>query len=301
MEEAQPKIKRGWKPLAGQVSNLWGGIRCPAQIEPAERGLSNTFAARGARGVETAISLGEVAPLDSGGRIPRMDGPNLDQSSPWRRLALISFFIGLGIAVAVFGLLASLYWYSNRPKPWNTQAIRPRFNRSDSFVTLEEWYQNALKGDAVHPVLPSKPLGYHLDLGKMTVLVSYDLENATQSDYTLEPAGTTGLIAMQRLRSSRALIDAKDLKWSVAEPENHLWVSDPKEILIPAGQTVRVSFGMEYDLTDENSDAVKVKNWDADGVQKKIVQDLLSDVDAFVLMDNAHRYQIDLSLQGAGQ
>jgi hypothetical protein len=216
----------------------------------------------------------------------------------WKRLAIISFSIGLGIAVGVAILLGSVFWYTSRPKSWNSDAIRAHFNQSDSFVTLEDWYQKELKKGAFVQ-LPSVPNGFHADLGKMTLQLSYDLENTTRSDYTLQPPSSSDLIPMQRLMASKTLTDAKGLKWSVAESQNHLWVTDPKAVLIPAQQTVRVSFNMDYDLTDENSDAVKVTDWNGGGVQKKIARNLVQGVDAFILIDDTHRYQIELPLKNS--
>lgn len=214
--------------------------------------------------------------------------------SAWKRIAVASFFLGLGITFAIALLFGSIFWYSNRPKQWNAQAIRAHYNQSGSYVALEDWYQKELNKGGYNPQKASS--AFHDVLGKMTLQVSYDLENSTRSDYTLEPPGTADLIPMQRLTSNNVLIDGNGLKWSVGEYMSHLWVTDPKAVLVPALQTVRVSFSMDYELTDENSDAVSVTDWN-DDAQKKVARHLLSNVDAFVLMDNEHHYRIELPLR----
>jgi len=101
---------------------------------------------------------------------------------------------------------------------------------------------------------------------------------------------------MQRLKSNRSLIDGKGLKWSVAEPLNHLWVSDGKTILIPAHQTVRVSLSYGYDLDDDDPVAAGITDWKSEEVRKEFALHLLRDTDAFILLDDAHHYRIELPL-----
>jgi hypothetical protein len=118
----------------------------------------------------------------------------------WKRIAIVSLFGGFGIALAVAALFASVLWYSNRPKQWDAQAIRAHYNQSDSFVTLEEWYQKELKSrDLGQPqkAQPKAPGGWIDYLGNMTIQISYDLENSTNSDYPLEPPAASGVIPMQ--------------------------------------------------------------------------------------------------------
>jgi hypothetical protein len=95
------------------------------------------------------------------------------------------------------------------------------------------------------------------------------------------------------------LIDGKGLKWAVAEPMNHLWVSDGKTILIPAHQTVRVSLSMNYGINGDDSMATSIADWNDEGKQREFARHLLTNVGSFVLIDEAHHYRIELPLQDA--
>jgi hypothetical protein len=216
-----------------------------------------------------------------------------------KRVTVIGMSIGFGIAVGVALFLAAMSWYTGRPKQWDTQAIRAQFHRSDSFVNLEDWYYKELKQQAPREARKPSRGDFTSLLGKITLQLSYNLYNSTKSDYTLAPPGTSGLIPMQLLKSNNVLIDGKGLKWSIAEPTDHLWVTDTNTVLIPALQTVRVSFAMEYDINDERSDAIAITDWSDDSVQKKFARALLADVDAFVLMDESHHYRIEMPLANA--
>jgi hypothetical protein len=221
-------------------------------------------------------------------------------SKPWKRIALVSLFGGVGITLSLAALLGLFFWYNSRPRPWNAQAIRAHYNRASCFVVLEDWYKTELKNGSAHradSVKTDPPTGWTILLGKITVQFSYDLENSTNSDYTLDTPESLSLIPMQRLKLNRSLIDGKGLRWSVAEPLNHLWVSDGKTILIPAHQTVRISFSHEYDLDDDDSMAANVTDWSSEEVRKDVARHLLKDTDAFILLDEAHHYRIELPLQ----
>ena len=136
-------------------------------------------------------------------------------------------------------------------------------------------------------------------MGKITLQVSYDLENSTNSDYTLEPPSASYVIPMQKLEPNGTLIDGKALKWAITEPMNHLWVLDEKAILIPAHQTVRVSFSMDYDINGDDSMATTITDWGSETKQRDFARHLLKSVDAFVLVDETHHYRIELPLQEA--
>jgi hypothetical protein len=223
----------------------------------------------------------------------------------WKRLAIISLFGGFGIATGLAALIGSVFWYNSRPKQWNTQAVQAHYRQSDSYVALEDWYQKKLASRAaskapseIVPKTTTSALWVAL-LGKTTVQVSYDLENSTDSDYTLPQPDSAGLIAMQKLKSNGSLVDGKGLKWSLAEPLNHLWTAEQKTILIPAHQTVRVVFAIDYDIDDDDAEATAVTDWTNNEVQKHFARHLLKDADAFVLLDENSRYRINLPLQDA--
>jgi hypothetical protein len=231
--------------------------------------------------------------------------------SQWKRIAIVSLFGGFGIVLSIAVLIVLVLWYNNRPMQWNVTAIRARYNQSYCFVALEDWYGKKLKTQDSKQVQKTPPAKAQEDhgpwekysgtewityLGKMTLQISYDLENSTTSDYTLEPPNASSLIPMQKLKPNGTLIDGKGLKWAVAEPMNHLWVTDGKAVLIPALQTVRVSFSMDFDIDDDDSSATSVIDWNDKDKQREFARHLLKDVDAFVLIDETHHYRIELPL-----
>ena len=222
---------------------------------------------------------------------------------PWKRIAIISFFAGLGIALGVIALLGMALWYTSRPKPWDARAIRAEYKQSYCYVTFEEWYQKELKRTNGHGekfvVGQTTPTGWVALLGKVTVQFSYDLKNTTNSDYTLQLPDSSGLVPMQRLKSNGTLVDGKGLKWSLSEPFGHLWTAEQRPILIPAHQTVRVVFSIDYDINGDDAAATSVTDWSQKDTQRSYARHLLKDADQFVLMDDARRYQIELPLQDA--
>lgn len=92
---------------------------------------------------------GEHLPTEARGRIRRMEMPSLPtrEASPWKRIAIISFFSGFGVALAAALVLTSSIWYKSRPtppKPWNTSALvvtgPPSFSVSKDGKLLELEY-----------------------------------------------------------------------------------------------------------------------------------------------------------------
>lgn len=227
--------------------------------------------------------------------------PPIKAFSSWKRVAIISFFGGLGVAVVACALFAFVLWYSNRPKQWNAQAIRAHYRESGSYATLEDWYRKELSKQNDHKVqrTPESPSGWVTLLGKITVQISYDLENSTAYDYTLQAPNSLGLVSMQRLKSNGSLVDGKGLDWSLVEPTHHLWMTEQKTVLIPAHQTARVVFAISYDINGDDAVATSITDWTKEATQKEFARHLLSGAEAFVLLDEGRRYRIDLPLQDA--
>ena len=231
--------------------------------------------------------------------------PPIKAISTWKRIAIISFFGGLGVAVAVGVLFISILWYSSwyssRPKQWNTEAIQAHYRESGCFATLEDWYQKELNKQSEHKTqrIPGPPSELVSVLGKINLKVSYDLENSTAYDFTLYAPNSAGLVSMQRLKSNGSLVDGKRLDWSLAEPTHHLWMTEQKIILIPAHQTARVVFFISYDINGDDPVATSITNWTKEETTKEFARHLISDAAAFVLLDELHRYRIDLPLQDA--
>lgn len=219
--------------------------------------------------------------------------------SSWKRLAVVSFFIGVGVAVVLCSVLAGLYWYTTRPPKWKTAAIQATYKQSGSYAVIEDWYQKQLAHK--RQSIPESPAGFVAYLGQFTLQVSYDLKNSTDSDYTLEAPESSGLVSMQRLKSNGSMVDGKGLKWSVAQPLNRLWMSDQKTILIPVHRTVRVVFAMDYPINDDDTVATALTDWTKEENRAVFGRHLISDADAdaFVLLDSSHHYEIDLPLSDA--
>jgi hypothetical protein len=88
--------------------------------------------------------------------------------SGWKKLAIRSFFVGVGIAVSLSIITAAGIWYNSRsarPKPWNKPAIVAK--DVPGFWT-SSWVSN--DGKTTIPVL----------------VLRYALENTTNADYTIE-------------------------------------------------------------------------------------------------------------------
>lgn len=86
----------------------------------------------------------------------------------WKKLALRSLFIGVGIAVTLSIFAGAVIWYASRPtpsKPWNSHAIVA--NDTPGFWT-ESWVSN--DGKTTVPI----------------VVLQYTLENTTSTDYTID-------------------------------------------------------------------------------------------------------------------
>jgi hypothetical protein len=219
----------------------------------------------------------------------------------WNRIAMASLFAGAGIAFAAAAVIAFVSWYNGRPVPWNAAAIRAHYDKTSYSLELEDWYQDELnRRDEGQPQDAPKgvnPSGWVTQLGAMTVQICYDMENSSNVDYTLEPPQAAGLFAMQRLKSTGTLVDGKRLKWSATEPFHHEWIPDRKGILIPAHQTVRVYFFMDYVISDDDAFATSVRDWNKAGVEQEFARHELGDTESFVIFDQAHHYQIELPLE----
>jgi hypothetical protein len=101
--------------------------------------------------------------------------PPLGRASSWKRLAIVSFFGGLGIAFGAALIVSSFIWYKARPKQWNNHAIKAEFDS----------------------------LGTDGDSRSLTFL--YVLENKSDTDFRLENNSSVDLTG--KLRQEGALSD----------------------------------------------------------------------------------------------
>jgi hypothetical protein len=145
---------------------------------------------------------------------------------PWKRLIVIGASFGVAFALALSVIVGGIVWYSSRPKPWKTDAIKARF------ASFE----------------------YTSQLDNLPIDFEYDLENKTDATYMVGEG--SGLVVMARLAEGNVL--SKDFGHYQASDAS---VSGPS--FIPAkcvGRiTVRVVYNYRSDLTKtDRSDESKV-------------------------------------------
>jgi hypothetical protein len=178
----------------------------------------------------------------------------IKNTNAWKRVALISFFSGLGIAMAAAIVLASFIWYKARPtppKPWNTSAL----------VVTEP------------PSFDVSKDGKSLELG-------YAVKNNMPTDYSLDDATVKTLRVMTRFRDGR-----------LGPLNNFLKFSDTP-IFMPAGQTVTVD--VSIDLPDLPTRKGAEKSDDYHERLRTYLETEYPGVSAIVLYEEVNRYQINL-------
>lgn len=104
---------------------------------------------------------------------------------------------GLVLAIAIAGLI----FYEQRPKAWNTQALRVKAAKAQSLSRLNEKFEEVSSG----------------------ITFSVDVENATRSDLTLSSA----VNVMGQTRASHALHGS--------------FLKLPKDYFLPAGHVTSIS------------------------------------------------------------
>jgi len=167
----------------------------------------------------------------------------------WKKLGLI----GLLFCVALMVLLAAV---ARPPRPAPTDAQANPWNSAAIAGTLEN--VRVQEVDPTHAAL----------------LLSYDLENRTNTDYRM--ASGPGLTIMSRIERDGALTSDREPIVAAAA-------------FVPAKSRVRISLEMDHTF-----------NWPwlkdpvAEGALRQFVADQVAGVGGFVLFDQAARYQIEL-------
>jgi len=160
---------------------------------------------------------------------------------------------GAGAVLMVALLLGGITWYSSRPKPWNKTAIKATYDA----VNLED---------------DDRHLEFY-----------YVLENATESDYTLQESSTAPITG--RLKKEKSLTPPMGMEIQITYP-----------VFIPAKQRARYRISLpsyKYPggwLKDNPTEEER------DGYEKEIsayVGQKLGNLDGFVLFDETNRYEID--------
>jgi len=173
---------------------------------------------------------------------------------PWKKLVLVGVSIGVGFAVCAASIIAVFIWYDSRPTP-----PKPWDSRSITaeFDRLDTEGENN------------------------NIVFYYTLQNNTDFDYRL-PEGSTTLMA--QLEQTKSLSASKDG-----------FTTHDTAVFLPAKQryryAVHVAYPYEIKLKDSATD-VETKAW-----REKLgvyVNDEMSNLNGFVLFDEANRYQVIL-------
>jgi hypothetical protein len=172
----------------------------------------------------------------------------------WKKILLWAVGIGAGFAITAALIVGGFMWWSNRPpKP-------------------KPWNQNAIT--AKFDTLDVQGQDNH-------VYFSYTLENHTDSDFTL--TDNSGVHLGASLKRGNSISFSNDDYLSTTYP-----------IYIPAKHNVRVVLNIKYPYnapisqyaTDDEKSDWKTK------LAGTIVKEM-TNLDGFVLMDDASRYQIN--------
>ena len=106
--------------------------------------------------------------------------PELPVSVPtWKRIIVTALVWGFGCGLALSGVLVALYFYTQRPKVWDTHALTSKNVKAESMFKVDDKYVETSSG----------------------VIFTADLENATSDDITL----AKDITVMQSTKGSQAL------------------------------------------------------------------------------------------------
>jgi hypothetical protein len=201
-------------------------------------------------------------------------------ASPWKRFIVAAFSVGVGFGL-ILVIVGYFVWRGSRPAsllPWNKSAIKA------SMVNFDV-------------------LGFYPDPGaehtgpfpEADVSYEFDVQNTTNTDYVLAPPRKS-VIAMQKLKSSGALIDGSGLVWRTLKGTEDVGGSEAyidKPILLPPGQAVRVVFMLSYQFFDTSAANNKTPT---EGQLNQFGRDQSKDIGGFVLLDQVNHYQIELPI-----
>jgi hypothetical protein len=185
---------------------------------------------------------------------------------------------GFGLVLVIVGFFV---WRSSRPTsllPWNKSAIKASMVNFD----LLDFY-------------PATGAQNTSSLPEVDVTYEFDILNTTGADYTLDPPRQS-VVAMQKLKSSGALIDGSGLIWRPLKGSEEIAGQGSyadRPILLPPGQAVRVVFILTYQYLDGSGSNNKSPSGDQ---LDQFGRDQSKDIGGFVLLDQVNHYQIDLPI-----
>jgi hypothetical protein len=188
--------------------------------------------------------------------------------STWKKIALRSFFGGVGIAVALAAIAGGWLWYESRPtppKPWNTHAIvstEPPTFYSETWVSKD--------GKTTRPI----------------VVFRYTLQNKTEIDYKIE--------------------NRSDLKWTARMDDGAVtpdFLSDhtdptesyPDDITLPIFVPAKQKSFILFHIAD--NDLPKQKTGESGDDFHERLRTYLNNTysfTGFVFFDDSNRFEIDV-------
>lgn len=171
-----------------------------------------------------------------------------------RKWLCIGAGFGAGAVLMAALLLGGIAWYSSRPKPWNSDAIKARYASLELTTGLDN----------------------------LPVMFGYDLENKTATNYTVGDG--SGLVVMATLAQGDILSEA----FGQSPASSSVSVSGPP--FIPPKGVGRITVRVVYDYPSEFTHNDK-SNMDK---VAKYVGRRLEEISGYALFDKSNDYRIDL-------
>ena len=172
----------------------------------------------------------------------------------WQRLALISFWGGMGFALGLCLVLAAIVWFNGRPrppKPWNTTAI------------VAQQYPGVSLGGGE----------------KKGIELTYTLENTTDTDYRIEYDSRPAILSRTKWGTLSELI-----------PDNAASINKP--IFIPARQKAFLTLTLRIPGIPERKTFDSDEQYRE--TLSGFLQERLRNVASFSVFDVSSGYQIKL-------
>jgi hypothetical protein len=180
--------------------------------------------------------------------------------SSWKRIAIRSFFGGVGLAITLGLITGGAIWYDGRPtppKPWNSKALTAAYDTTDFTI-------NSTKGADCYPVR-----------------FYYKVQNNTNANYAINASSFT---PMAVLAGGNVLSKQFGLY-----QKGDAIVDGPA--FIPPGGTARITIEISYFYPSEFTDADKN---DAKKIVSMSLGRRMDELNGFVLFDELNHYRVDL-------
>ena len=103
----------------------------------------------------------------------------------WKRVALIAAGFGAGFGICVAVTAGTYYWYSNRPKPWNKNALKATFATMEFDTRPQE---TSYKVDFLYDVENTTDRNYDFNSSNFTLLAVLADGNALSKEFRPLPS-----------------------------------------------------------------------------------------------------------------